>query len=209
MKLTKLIIVIVAALIAFSSCKKLVHRDVNCRGFSFTDEYYWFPQQLGDTISFVNGANVTKKFVVADKYINHRKQYVSDTGCGCNDVSSLLLTSENDSLWFRSELKYIEDQPGNRYEDVVFVLNGVQSTFYETHRNNEAQHVLDTLTFMDVRRYDQPYTEVAKVKQVFTARNLGIISFELVSGELWVNSHLNSFNVIEQSSFDYSENVCE
>lgn len=191
------------------SCKKVVHREVNCRGFAFTDEPYWFPTIVGDTIKFVNAVSDTMKFVARDMYINHRTKYISDTGCGCADESSILLTSNTDSLWFRTSLKYIEDQAGTRFEDIVFILGGVQSTFYENQRTPLESYAIDALSFTDVRRYNHDYSDVHNVKQIYLVRNLGIVSFELVSGEVWTNADLLSYVVVNQGMYSYSQNLCQ
>jgi hypothetical protein len=195
--------------ILFSTCKKIVMRDITCRSFAIVDENYWFPKDLGDSVTFVNDTGATKTYHVADKYISHTTHYTSDTGCGCGDASSMLLISANDSMWFRSDLKYIEDQAGNRYEDVVFVNNGVQSLFFETYRTSVATYSLDTLTFNDARVYQHDYTEANKVHRVTSARNLGIVQFEMTNGMKWTNSNLNSFSTNTIDSFAYSEGICQ
>jgi len=40
----------------------------------------------------------------------------SDTGCGCLDESRMLLTSGTDSIWFKNEVRYIEQNEGKRFE---------------------------------------------------------------------------------------------
>ncbi len=44
---------------------------------------------------------------------------------------------------------------------------------------------------------------------MYRVRNLGIISFELVNGEVWINENLSKTGLTTMDSFEYSENTCE
>jgi hypothetical protein len=124
---------------------------------------------------FVNSFNELNKFNVVDKRISHRTKYISDTGCGCLDKSSMLFTNDSDSIWFTKEVRYIEDQSNNRYEDVVFDINKIESVFYETHMILLPTYSIDSLTCTNVKRFDYDYTDNLKVKTVYLLKNLGII----------------------------------
>ncbi len=208
-KKTNILLFVLACSIAFIGCKKVVHREIGCRGFALTDQYYWCPESFGDTITFVNQNNDSAKYVVADKTITHRIKYISDTGCGCSDLTGMLLVNEGDSIWFRHNLLYIENQSGNQYEDVVFVFNNVQSALYETNRSALTSYETNGITFENLRKYEKTYTEPTKVNKVFTVKNLGIIRFEMVNGDVWTNANLTNYVVTSQSSFSYSENICQ
>jgi hypothetical protein len=200
---------IIVIVILISSCKKVVFREITCRPFELTDEHFWFPSQLGDTIRFANAADSVKEFVIRDMYINHQTKYTSDTGCGCADRSSMLLTSSQDSIWFVSTLNYIEDQTGNRYEDLVFVINGQQSAFYETHRSQITTTTIDTTTINDLRFYQRDYSESTRIKKIFTSRNLGLVQFETVGGEIWTNTNMSNTISQNRNNFNYNETTCQ
>ena len=209
MKKTTNLLFILAGVIVCIGCNKVVNREIGCRGFALTDQYYWCPESFGDTITFVNQHNDSAKYVVVDKTITHRIKYISDTGCGCSDLTGMLLIHEDDSIWFRHSLLYIENQTGNQYEDIVFVLDHVQSAFIETNRSALASYETNELTFSNVRQYEKTYAEPTKVNKVFTVKNLGIIRFELVNGDVWTNANLTNYVVTTQGSFSYSENICQ
>lgn len=190
-------------------CGEVVFRKVDCQAFSLTEEHYWFPETAGDSVVFVNSTNERKKFIVADKSIYHRPEYTSDTGCGCLEVSGMLLTSGTDSVWFKKEIRYVTDQQKDSTEDVVFVFDDVQSVFYETHRVLLDTYSIGSHSFSDVKKFEYTYTDEAKVKQVYLVKNLGIIRFEMVGGEVWTNANLTTYKTASQDTFTYSEVACE
>lgn len=184
-------------------------RDVACRDFKIKGENYWFPLHLGDSVVFVNASNIRKKFIVEDKQISHRKEYTSDTGCGCLDVSKMLLISDTDSIWFTNELRYVEDTEGNYYEDILFVIQGEQSGFYETAKTILDTYTLHAIKFIDVELFEcSNCTDGVSVKKMYRAKNIGIIQFELVNGEVWTNENLTNFGTTTKDSFEFSENTC-
>ncbi len=174
-----------------------------------TEEYYWNPVDNRDSVVFINSSNERNKFIVSDKSISHRKRYTSDTGCGCLDASSMLMTNNSDSIWFKNELRYVEDQTGNRYETVVFVLDNKQSGFYETHMTTINTYSIDSLTFTNVKKFEYNYTDNLQVKTVYLVKYLGVIKFEMVNGEIWINENLTDYKTTTIETFTYSENTCE
>ncbi len=210
MKFKHLFVLFVFAAV-FYSCGLLFFREIECRDFQIKGEEYWFPLQVGDSVVFINSTtHVGKKYTVVDKQISHRTKYVSDTGCGCLDYSGMLLTSGTDSLWFSDELRYVEEDEGNYYEDIFFVINGVQSGFYETYKTHLASYTLNSITFADVEFFEYTaWKEGLCVKKLYRAKDLGIISFELVNGEIWINGNLTKTGKTTQDSFAYSENTCD
>ena len=147
----KIISLIVLASVGFlPSCKKVIFREIDCKAFNLTEEFYWNPVNNGDSVVFINSSNERNKFIVVDKRISHRSRYISDSGCGCLDESSMLMTNESDSIWFRNEHRYGEDQT-NWYEDVVFVLNEKQSVFYESQIIALETYLIDSLAFSNVK----------------------------------------------------------
>lgn len=197
--------------ILFFSCEKVIFKDIQCRDFQLTGEHYWFPLPTGDSVVFINTTtNTRKKYTVANKQITHRTKYTSDTGCGCFDNSKMLLTSGSDSLWFNNELKYVENNEGNYYEDIFFVINDKQSGFYETSKTHLDTYTLDSTTFSDVEFFECKECVIdLSVKKLYRAKNYGVISFELVNGEIWINENLTTSGISTTNSFDYSEDTCE
>lgn len=195
----------------FFSCDKIIFREIKCRDFQIKGENYWFPLNVGDSVVFVNSSTrIRKKYTIVDKRISHRTKYTSDTGCGCLDNSGMLLTSGSDSLWFNNELKYVEDNEGNYYEDIIFVINGKQSGFYETSRIKLDNYTLNSVNFSDVEVFECKDCKVdLSVKKLYRVKNLGIVSFELVNGEVWFNENLTKTSITIIDSFEYSENTCD
>lgn len=195
----------------FFSCDKIIFREIKCRDFQIKGENYWFPLNVGDSVVFINtSTSIRKKYTIIDKRISHRTKYTSDTGCGCLDNSGMLLTSGSDSLWFNNELKYVEDNEGNYYEDIIFVINGKQSGFYETSRTILDNYALNSVNFSDVEFFECTDCKVdLSVKKLYRVKNLGIISFELVNGEVWINENLTKTGQTTIDSFEYSENTCD
>ncbi len=206
----KILFVLIIITGLFCSCNKIAFREVQCREFQIRGENYWFPLNIGDSVIFVNSSNnIRKKYTIVDKQISHRTKYISDTGCGCLDISKMLLISDTDSIWFKNELRYVEDGEGNYYEDIVFVINGEQSVFYETSKTQLETYTLDSIDFSDVEYFECKSCQVdLGVKKVYRVRNLGIVSFELVNGDIWINENLINTGQITKESFDYSENTC-
>lgn len=203
------IIIFCISSILLITCGKVVWREIECREFSLKGEHYWFPLNIGDSVSFTNSSNLQKTFIVKDKYISHRTKYISDTGCGCYDLTEMLLISGNDSIWFNNHLVYIEDREGTYREDMFFVIDGVQSGFYETHRTIIDSYEIDSISFNNVERFDYDYSESENIVSVYRVKNLGIIRFIKKNGEVWTNDNLTEFKENTIDSFNYSENTCE
>ncbi len=195
----------------FISCDKIIFREIKCKDFQIKGENYWFPLNVGDSVVFVNSTtSIRKKYTILDKRISHRTKYTSDAGCGCLDKSGMLLTSGSDSLWFNNELKYVEDNEGNYYEDIIFVINGKQSGFYETSRTKLDNYTLNSVNFSDVEFFECKDCKVElSVKKLYRVKNIGIISFELVNGEYWINENFTKTGLTTKDSFEYSENTCD
>ena len=209
MKKITITTLLILTAVFLSTCKKIIFREIDCRAFTLTEEYYWNPVDNRDSVVFINSSNERNKFIVSDKSISHRKRYTSDTGCGCLDASSMLMTNNSDSIWFKNELRYVEDQTGNRYETVVFVLDNKQSGFYETHMTTINTYSIDSLTFTNVKKFEYNYTDNLQVKTVYLVKYLGVIKFEMVNGEIWINENLTDYKTTTIETFTYSENTCE
>jgi hypothetical protein len=193
----------------FSNCNKLIFREIECNPFEMNVEYFWNSSNEGEKIVFTNSLNQRKELVVADKTITHRTKYVSDTGCGCYDFSGMLMTNGSDSIWFKNELQYIENQIGENYTDIVFSIEGQQSLFYEVHSKNLPTYIIDSITFKNVLKLEYDYNKRLNVKAFYLVKNLGIIRFEMVNGEVWTNENLTEFRKNTIEDFNYTENICD
>ncbi|MGI6291198.1 MAG: hypothetical protein ACOXZH_02050 [Bacteroidales bacterium] len=95
-------------------------------------------------------------------------------------------------------------------EDIIFVIKNKKSGFFETERTKLNTYSLDSINFTDVELFEcKDCKENLKVKKMYRVRNLGIISFELVNGEVWINENLSKTGLTTMDSFEYSENTCE
>jgi hypothetical protein len=194
-----------------SSCGKIIFRKITCRDFQISGENYWFPLNQGDSVVFVNSqSKVRKKFNVVDKQISHITNYTSDTGCGCSDISRMLLTSGSDSLWFYNELKYVEKNKGDYREDIVLIMNGKGTGIYETSKTKLDSYAINNVNFADVEYFEcKTCKDNLSVKKVYRAKNIGILSFEFVDGQLWVNENLSKTGTTTKESFQYKEETCQ
>lgn len=195
--------------ILYSSCSKSVYKDITCRAFSLTQEQYWFPNSVGDSITFVNSSNAKKKFNIANKEISHTSSYANSSGCSCIDISGMILTSNTDSIWFNNGNEYLENDAAKNSELVAFVLSNVFTEFSQIQKTTVATLTINNVTFTNVKKFEGTYTNNLNVKTVYMVKDLGIIRFEMVSGEIWTNTNLTNINPTNQSSFSYSEKTCE
>lgn len=191
------------------SCNKLLFNDIECREYQFTNEKFWFPEYVGDTVFFENSNNDILEFVIIDKSITHVTVYTENSGCGCSDISGFLMTNGNDSIWMINRVKYIYDNDPNIYEDVVFTFDGVQSVFNETIDTVLQEYSIGDFLFTNVKKFEYNYEGENKIKTVYFAQGFGIIRFEMVSGEIWNNTHLEQYQENKLESFTFYETTCE
>jgi hypothetical protein len=209
METIKIFIFILVASVV-SSCGMLPFHNVACKPFVIRGEDYWFPLQVGETVTFVNDKNGEKTYTVIDKYISHTTNYITDTGCACKDMSGMLLIDGNDSIWFNNQLIYQENQEEKYYEDIFFVIDGKQSGFYETSKKQLEKYSIGTVDFSEIELFECPECTVdLSIKKLYRVKNLGIVRLELVNGEVWTNKNLSGYKTISQESFDYKEYVCD
>jgi hypothetical protein len=202
--------VIIFMITGLSACSILPFHNVACKPFAIRGEAYWFPLQVGETVIFVNDKNIEKVYTVMDKYISHTTNYTTDTGCACRDMSGMLLINGNDSVWFNNKLIYQEKQEEKYYEDIFFIIDGIQTGFYETSKSYLETYSTGTATFSDVELFECTKCETGlAVRKLYRVKNLGIIQFELVNGEVWVNKNLSGYRDVSQESFNYHEYVCD
>ncbi len=122
----------------------------------------------------------------------------------------MLLINNGDSIWFNNELRYVENQEGNYYEDLFFVIDGVMSGFYETYKSDTDTYSIDDNLFTDVECFENDWCKDGVcVKKVCRVKGLGIIQFELGSGEIWTNENLTKYGSMTIQDFKYSENTCK
>lgn len=140
-------------LLIFNSCGILMNYEIECREYSFTNEKFWFPHKIGDTLSFYNQNGERKHFQVVEKNIYHREKYISDTGCGCNDYSNMLLTNYIDSIWFTNDLRYVYDnEPKIRY-NIVLVIDNTKSVFNSLYLESTTTKIINGFEIEDIEKY--------------------------------------------------------
>jgi len=209
MKRRLIYISIFAIIICFGGCKKMLYNEIECRNYIFPEDLFWFPNNVGDTISFTSSSKSEKKFVIDEKLIQHTTKYVENTGCGCEDNTSILLRNETDSIWFRNTLFYIYDNKEDVTFYVVFNFSGKHSAFNIKDKSIAATLTIDNIIFNDVQKLEFNYSDPLKVKTAYLVKNLGIIKFEQGNGEYWINRNLIKYLTDKQESYEYIEGFCD
>ncbi len=192
----------------YSSCKKDKAQKITCDNFQLSQEYYWFPQKVGDTVIFRNDDNEVMKFIIKDKLVSHRKSYMSDKNCSCLDISGMNLSNGVDSIWFVNNYAYIPGSSSVLYQDVVFKINGVKTSFYDTETEVVNSLKIDSVTFTKVYKYEYNNTDPNNVKRVYFVKNLGVAKFELVNGEVWTIQNLKQQQTSIET-FTIKDNPCD
>jgi hypothetical protein len=197
-----------AILFLLTGCGYLFLKEIKCREFK-DDNIKLFPGAINDTITFVNDRGNKKHFVINDKMAHHTTNYVSDTGCSCHDMIQILLTSGNDSIWYRQELNYIYDMKDIEYFEITFVLDSAQNGFYENFRDSTISSIdLNGVRYDGVRKYVNNNVQDNRwVKEVFLAENVGLMKFEKANGEVWTRQSLKKTSVTKES-FKFAEGPC-
>lgn len=197
------------SILLFSACKEAIFREVPCRAFAEQEDLQWMVGNKKDTLSFLTSNKTLHHFTVAAKDIIHRKKYVSDSGCGCNDIWEVLYTEGTDSLVVVFFTKYVENKPATKYEDVAAVFNHTTSYFNETKRTVLSNYTIDSTSFTEVYQYANTYTGANQVKAIYLIKHVGIAQMEMTNGDIWTNTRLNTKKTVDKSSFDYQENTCQ
>jgi hypothetical protein len=196
-------------IITLNSCGILMNREITCREYSFKNEYFWFPHKKGDTLSFVNQFGEKKHFQVVDKRIYHQDKYISDTGCGCNDFTQMLITNYIDSIWFTHRVKYIYDHEPNHYEDIGLNFENSKNFFNETCLDTTINLKINEKIIPEVEVYSNEYkNRPENIKLLYRAKNIGIIQYITNDGEVWTLSNLNSHKSIDINNFRYETTYC-
>ena len=193
----------------FNSCGILMNQEITCRKFSFSNEHYWFPQKIGDTLSYTNQYGDKKLFQVVDKRIYHRDKYISDTGCGCLDYSQMLITNYVDSIWFAKKTKYIYDNDANHYEEIGMYFENSKNFFNQTSLDTTMTLVINGTTFHDVQVYSNDIDNKPRnIKVMYRAKNIGIIQYVTHDGEIWTLSNFRHPKLIDINNFRYKTTYC-
>jgi hypothetical protein len=205
----KTLLELIVIVLSLSSCSILPFQDVTCNKFSIRGEEYWSPLSVGETIVFVNDKNEEKSYTIVDKYIKHTTNYITDSGCACEDLSGMLLISNNDSIGFNNLLVSQKHQKEQYDQRISFVINGSQSWMFENNKTTLETFSINTITFSNVEQFVcEEYEGELSLKKLYQVKNLGIIQFELRNGEIWRNKNLTEYQETNKDSFKYSEGVC-
>jgi len=209
MKKVSLLIISVIVLGVFYSCGKLFWREVKCRDFEFQEELKWYAGNVGDVITLSNNENVTKEFIIRDKYILHRTKYISDTGCDCYDRWGILLSADNDTISMYSDSRYIEKNSAKRYDSFYIKYNNKLSGFITEDKTIVTNYTIDNYTFTQVLIFEYSHTENNQFRKVVIVPEIGVVELIETNGNVWKNTNLETKLNIDVSSFDYSENICD
>ena len=204
----RLLLISITLLLLFS-CNRIIFREVNCRDFEFQDDLKWYAGNVGDTITLSNKTSDTIKFVIRDKYLIHRKKYVSDTGCGCFDRWGILLSVDKDTISMYSDSKYVENNSANRYDCFYIKYNDILSGFITEDKMIVENYAIENKIFAQVLIFEYAHTEKNQFKKIVIAPEIGIIELIATNGDVWRNTDLETKLNIDISSFEYSENICE
>jgi hypothetical protein len=97
----------------------------------------------------------------------------------------------------------------NHYH-IFFIIEGIQTGFYETSKSYLETYSTGTSTFSAVELFECTECETDfSVRKLYRVKNWGIIQFELVNGEVWVNKNLSEYRDVSKESFNYHEYVCD
>jgi len=187
----------------------LIFREMKCRDFEFQDDLKWYAGNVGDVITLSTEDKETKKFVVEDKYIMHTKKYTSDTGCGCQDIWGIVLSSDNDTIIINGESAYVENDAAKKYNSFFIKHNNKASGFIDEDKSIVTNYTIDNITFAQVLIFEYSYTENNQFKKIVIAPELGVVELTETNGTVWKNTDLETKLNIDITSFEYSEQTCE
>lgn len=191
------------------SCKKLIFREVQCREPNNTNHLKWFAGKLNDTITLVKPDNTIINFIVDDKYIFHRTQYTSDTGCGCHDMWGIRMVSGSDTISMYNQEKYVEDNESNGYSACQLTINGIYSGFISEDKSSLSSMIVNDTTITNLIRFKYENNDEGQFTEIYISENIGIVQMVSANGDKWVNQDLTSSLDVSLGSFSYEENTCE
>lgn len=170
---------------------------------------YWFPFPNGHQFAVKNSAGDSLVFSKVDNYIWHTSGYTTDTGCGCSDRSGQLLTVGNDSIWFNTEMNYIENNLPQRIETIGLVWQGRRTVFTEGERTDKDSLHIQNLVVNDIRKYDLPAsTDSLAPRTIYTGLHAGLLRIVLQNGNVWEAS-TPIVCAVAVSDFNYNEGWCD
>jgi hypothetical protein len=197
------------ATIYLTACGVLMFREVECREFTITEEEYWHSGKIGDSITFYDQSNNKLTYRIERKEISHRPKYLSDTGCGCFDVSDLIITNDHDSIWFQNIVQYVENDDAEIFQNLYFAFNNKQSYFNETVITLLSSVEIKGSVFTNVKMFEFEYKDEFQIKSAYLVKGLGLVQFTMANGNIWTNENLTTYNENEFDSFSYRETQCE
>lgn len=210
MKKLQRFIIILATLIVNTSCGVLLWVDNPCREFALDGEEYWFPQSLGDTVTFVNNESEKMEFVITGKVSSHVTKYITDTGCSCRDYSNMEMVCGLDTIYLQRLSKYIYDDAAVTALHVVFMFDNLEhSIFFNEDMKEDEDLQIDSVQIRDCRVYEQNYKEGRRINKVFLAKGMGIMRYIMQDGTIWTNEDLTKHEENQLNSFDYEEFECD
>lgn len=172
------------------------------------EEFYWFPESLGDSILFLDQDSNKIQYQIVEKIAWHTDKYISDTGCRCTDISRVFAVNKQDTMWFSKRHDYTENWERDKEDRLGFIYNGGNSYF-----NSSKVTAIDTIQINgiiieDVLKYSEVRVDTLPFKSVYLARNLGVVKIDLKDGGFWVNQKLEISDTTKIADFSYMESSC-
>lgn len=190
------------------SCSGGIFEKISCRPFTLEEELYWFPADIGDTVTFALPDDTRTAYKVTRMDITHTKGYTADTGCNCSDESGMLLSNGIDSLFFKNYSDYIYDKPATEAEKVVISRGKWQTSLGTLNRSTLATYVLGADTLLDVKQFDAKL-DSSFVRRVVMAKGIGIVRVEFKDSTYWNNVDLHPKKSVRLEAFNFKEFVCD
>lgn len=195
--------------LCLTSCGILFWTKIDCREFENTEDLVWFPGLVGDTVSFVKSDNSVERYVIGHKFIVHTTDYISDTGCSCNDIWGSALGNGSDSIFYWAGSDYIYDQDQTRYDRVLIDIKGIKSGFKNIISKSTSDTIIDNHLFKEVRIFKNTNPTSDEFCTIYIGRGVGIIKMEKANGEVWSNVILTENPNFDYDTFNYHDRSYE
>ncbi|GAA3511783.1 hypothetical protein GCM10022393_26860 [Aquimarina addita] len=201
------LLILMSLLLLFSSCGVLFFRNITCREYKLDAEQFWFQGDVLSEYVFVNkSSNMEKKFYLRDKWISHRENYFSDSGCDCHDMSSQLLIGEKDSIWMVSDSRYIEKNIPTTRESFAFKFDNTKDILNNENSVISSGSIIIGEAEIETKIFISDYGG-SKTK-ITVGKGIGPIKIELSNSEIWEMKGIKIEKMAPKSEYRYMNNYC-
>jgi len=194
-------------ILLFSSCGILFFRNIKCREYKLDSELFWFQGNLLAEYIFINkSSNKEKKFYLRDKWISHRENYFSDSGCDCHDMSAQLLVGEKDSIWMISDSRYIEKNIPKTKEAFTFKFDNIKGVINNQNSVTSTGFFIVEGTEIETKIF---ISDIGGSKTKITVgKGIGPIRIEFSDSEIWEMKGIKIEKTAPISDYRYMNNYC-